>query len=199
MEILFVMNMQILKPSRNRLHSGDLFTYKLKGRDFGFGRVIRTDCLFAGSRKIILIYIYDAFASAKHRIPSLSKDRLLLAPLLIDRLTWSLGYFETVENQPLGPDDILRVHCFWTDDYLPRRRYLDENGHWLRRRSNPCNAYGLDSFRTVDVAISKALGIAPSPDTLPPPPPPTRIQEQQRQRYKGTLTDLRREQRKRHI
>jgi len=188
------MNMQILKPSRKRLQPGDIFVYKIKGHDFGYGRVIRTDCMFGGSGGTILLYIYSAFSSVKQRIPELSKDRLLLTPQLTNRLPWSRGYFETIENRPLGPADVLRVHCFYTDIYI-RRRYLDEDGNRLRRRSEPCGSYGLSSFKTLDVKISMALGIEPSPDTLPPPPPPKHVQERRRQKYKEFLARERRRRR----
>ena len=53
------------------------------------------------------MYIYDAFSPVKERIPELNKDKLLLPPLLTNRLAWSNGYFETIENHPLGPMDVL--------------------------------------------------------------------------------------------
>lgn len=188
------MNMHILKQSRKRLRPGDVFVYKLEGRDFGYGRVIRTDCLFGGSRDTILLYIYNAFSPVKERIPEFSKDTLLVTPQLTNRLPWSHGYFETIENRPLGPDDVLKVHCFSTDIYI-RRRYFDQDGKRLRRRREPCGSYGLSSYRGLDVKISLALGIQPNPDTLPPPPPPEHIQERRRQEYKEFLAD---ERRRRH-
>jgi hypothetical protein len=188
------MNMQILKPSRKRLQPGDVFAYRIKGHDFGYGRVIRTDCLFAGGRDTILIYIYNAFSPVKERIPELSKARLLLTPQLTNRLAWSRGYFETIESRPLGPEDVLKVHCFYTDIYV-RRRYLDEDERRLRRRSEPCGSYGLSSFMGLDIKISMALGIEPSPDTLPPPPPPEHVQERRRQEYNEFLAEQRRRRR----
>lgn len=87
------MNMQILKPSRRPLKAGDIFVYRIKGHDFGFGRVISTDTNIGGGGGTIVIYIYDAFSKHKKEIPKLDKRKLLLPPLGINRLPWSRGYF----------------------------------------------------------------------------------------------------------
>lgn len=42
---------------------------------------------------------------------NLRPDRLLIAPIYINRLGWSRGYFETVGNRPLVPEDLLTQHC----------------------------------------------------------------------------------------
>jgi len=187
------MNMQVLKPSRKYPQPGDIFTYRLKGRDFGYGRVVRTDCLFGGERDVILIYIYNVMSAAKLEIPELSRDGLLIPPKLINRLPWWHGYFETLCNRPLGPSDVLRIHCFSEGKRGP---YVEEDRQRLGRRSEPCGWYGLSSFRTIDSAISRALGVEPSPDTVPPPPPPEHIQERRRREWAQYVAWKRRERRK---
>jgi hypothetical protein len=158
------MNLEVLRPSRKRLVPGDVFVYRLHGRDYGYGRVIRTDCRFFGGGTV-LIYIYAAFSPRKEHIPVLSRDKLLIPPVLINRLPWSRGYLETIECRPLGPDDVLPVHCFWSPAHVDEQYFNEDNGR-LRQRTDPCGMHALSSFRTLDTRISVALGIPPSPDNV---------------------------------
>lgn len=159
------MNMQVLRRSRKEPQEGDIFAYKIKGRRYGYGRVIRLHTKIGGFEDVILLYIYRAFSRTKEKIPTLDKRSLFLPPLGTNRRPWTMGYFETIESRPLKPRDVLPVHCFEDDTYLPTR-YVDEFGRRLKRKSKPYDSNGLDSFRTIDVQISLELGIRPSADTL---------------------------------
>ena len=86
-------------------------------------------------------------------------DRLLFAPLVINRLPWSRGYFETIANLPLGEGQVLKQHCFEANG-----RYYDEKDRELPGPTAPCGLRGLESFRTVDDSVSQALGIPLAPD-----------------------------------
>jgi len=163
------MNMQILRRSYKELEVGDIFAYRIKGQPYGFGRVIRLNAVIGGFPGAILLYIYDAFSSEKTQVPALHKDRLLVPPVGTNRRPWTVGCFETIAHLSLRPADVLPVHCFWDPE---RRRGYDEYGKPLRRRPRVWGFDGLDSYRTVDVMLSTALGIRPAADTVPPPPPP---------------------------
>lgn len=163
------MNLQVLRPSRKVLHSGDIFVWRILRSDFGFGRVVKTDCHEVDEPpNMILIYIYKSRSSAKEPVPELCCDKLLLPPKLINRLPWSRGYFEVIENRPLGAGDVLPVHCFHDKSWV-KETYVNEYGIKLQRRTEPCGLFAMSSFRTIDTAISEALGIAPHPDNLPKP------------------------------
>jgi len=159
------MNMQVLKRSRKPPARGDIFAYRLRGHPFGFGRVIRLGTKIGGFEDVVLIYIYRAFSSDKNAIPELTKRDLLIPPLGINRRPWTMGYFETVAHRALDERDVLSVHCFRDE---VGRRYCDEFGRSLPKRKKPCGLYALGSFRTVDAKLSMALGLEPSPDTVPP-------------------------------
>jgi len=159
------MNMQVLKRSRTPPLAGGIFAYRLKGHPFGFGRVIRLGTKIGGFEDVLLIYIFRAFSMDKNAIPELTKRDLLIPPLGINRRPWTMGYFETVAHRALENRDVLSVHCF-RDEIA--ERYCDEFGKTLPRRREPCGFFGLESFRTLDVELSIALGVPPSPDTLPP-------------------------------
>ncbi len=161
------MNMEVLKRTRKRPDPGDIFVYRIKGMDYGFGRVIRTDARMRPCTNLILIYIYDAFSPRSEEIPKLRKGRLLLPPkLLLDHGPWGRGHFMTIRKVPLRKADVLKTHCFRDDTYI-RERYVDEYEQELSRRSNPCSLHAASSYVTMDAAISYALGIEPDPDTVP--------------------------------
>ncbi len=91
----------------------------------------------------------------------LSPDRLLVSPMMTSRLPWSKGYFETVAHWPLKPDDVLPQHCFLS---AARGRYFDEKGNELPGPIEPVGDYGLHSYRTIDDAMSGALGFDRMPN-----------------------------------
>ena len=159
------MNMQVLKRSRREPEEGDLFVYKIRGLPYGFGRVIRKGTKIGGFTDVILLYFYDAFSEKKDKVPKLDRRKLLVPPLGTNRRPWTMGYFQTVRSEPLKDSDTLPVHCFRCE---VREAYLDEYGRRLPRKRSPCGLYALGSFRTIDAKISMALGIEPSPDTVPP-------------------------------
>ncbi len=111
---------------------------------------------------VVLVYIYKVRSEAK-RLPPLAELRptnLLLPPLMINRLPWSRGYFETIGNLPLGDEDALPRHTF-------RRftgQYFDEYNNQLSQPNEPVGEYGLQSYLTIDDAISDALGYPRIPE-----------------------------------
>lgn len=163
------MNMMILKRSWHRPRRGDLFVYRIKSRPYGFGRVIRTDTHIGGFPSVILIYIYEVFS--KDPVlgnVKLEPPRLLIPPEGINRTPWTCGYFLHVENIPLTKHQVLPRHCFRTS-FEDGDVYHDEYGRRLKRRSEPCGYYSLNSYKTIDAALSAALGVKLSPDTVPDP------------------------------
>ena len=127
-----------------------------------FGRVISTTAMWGFSLTANLIYVYMVRSGTK-TVPDtaeLRTNRLLIAPLIINRLPWSRGYFETIGIRPFGEGEVLRQHCF-RDSY---GRYYDEQRRSLSLPSEPCGQAGLHSYRTLDDQISDALGIPRVPD-----------------------------------
>ena len=157
------MNLAILRPSRKRLVTGDVFVMLPPDGRFLFGRVISTTAQWGAGPSLVanLVYVFRARSNTK-MCPARSEllaDRLLFAPLVINRLPWSRGYFETIANLPLGEREVLKQHCFESNG-----RYYDDKGHELPVPAEPCGLRGLESFRTVDDSVSTALGITLAPD-----------------------------------
>jgi len=155
------MNMKVIRRSRKRSIPGDIFVLQVRKGEYFFGRVISTKANVGGFKNCVLIYIYNAKSKDKNRIPELRRENLLIVPIATNYRPWTMGYFENVCNRPLTKDDVLSVHCFRN---LFTGKYFDENNNELSKRIDPCGEYGLDSFRTIDDAISEALGIPLAPD-----------------------------------
>lgn len=154
-------NLRALQKSRRRVAAGDIFVALPPDGMYLFGRVITTHAHVTPVLPAVLIYIYRARSGAK--VPpsnsEIAPSGLLLPPMMTNRRPWLEGFFETIANRPLGRSDVLPQHCFRDDG-----RYYDEQGERISEPSKPCGGWGLHSFRTIDDAISEALGIPPSPD-----------------------------------
>lgn len=154
-------NLRVLRPSRKAPLPGDVFAVQVPDSSYRFGRVIRDDAtwtLAEGAGPAVLIYIYKVRAS-ELAMPSreeLRPARLLLPPMMTNRLPWTRGYFATVDHLLLDEADVLSQHCFLS---ASRGIYLDADGHVLDSPSQPVGDFGLHSFHTIDDAISDALSI----------------------------------------
>jgi hypothetical protein len=161
------MNMQVLRRSRKRLWPGDIFVYRLKDLDFGFGRVIRTrTAVTLYTIPAILVYFYRAFTSEKTTVPPFRREELLLPPKIVGPELWRMGNFENIARRRLTRADVLPTHCFYESLF---DIYVDERGRRLRRRVEPCGSWALTGYHLVDRLLSEARGIAPDPDTIPDP------------------------------
>lgn len=155
-------NLSVLKPSRKALKPGDVFALRMPDGRYGFGRVIRTDAEIGPMTGCVLIYVYRV-RSDTMEVPDraeLSPDRLLIPPVMTNKLPWSRGYFEVIANLPTGPGEELAQHCFLS---AARGTYFDEFGHQLPGPVEPVGDYALHSYRTLDDQISDALGVARVP------------------------------------
>jgi hypothetical protein len=159
-----VTNLQVLKPSRKAPKAGDIFVCHPVGRGYFFGRVVATDARIRTMENCILLYVFAIESESKTPPERLSAMQLLIPPLMTNRLPWSRGYFETVANRSFEPGERLPVHCFHDLFFKRYARYWDEYNHELPQKREPCDTYGLHSYRTIDNAISDALGIPRVPD-----------------------------------
>lgn len=154
-------NMRIFKASRAPRRPGDVFAYLMPDGLFRFGRLISTTASGAGFEGVHLVYFYKGVSPDKFSPPRLSREELLVPPILVNQKPWTLGYFEVIERRALGPHDVLPVHCFRD---LLRGRFYDDKSRQLANRIEPCGIWGLQSYRTVDDELSKALGFELVPD-----------------------------------
>jgi hypothetical protein len=134
---------------------GDLFT--VRGRRL-VGRVISTSAVVGPTHGCYLVYVY-----ADSR---LSRDALLLPPLLTTRAPFSHGLFEPLRSEPLAPGHALTQHVF-----------RDEGGHLLDEEGRPLSldppASGIGEYRLLSVeSLETLLARAPGGYDAPPAAPP---------------------------
>jgi hypothetical protein len=148
---------RVLKRTRRRPESGDVFTFQLNclPERFYFGRVVATDTHIGNLQDVILIYIYRLFSKDKQHIPRLVSTDLLLPPKGINALPWTKGYFEVIASSNNLREDLLPVHCF--RDYLTGG-YVDEYGRHLPGPTEPVGFNAMGSYKTLNEDICKALG-----------------------------------------
>lgn len=132
-----------------------------KEHDYLFGRVVKIVPKMLLGIKGPLIYIYKTRSPTPTPVPELNTGDLLVPPIGTNFLPWSRGYFQFIEHRPLCPSDVLKSHCFYDPS---RRKCYDEEGGELAKRTEPCGFFGIESYRTIDDAVSRALGIPLVPD-----------------------------------
>jgi hypothetical protein len=161
----FVTNIVQGKPSRKKLHEGDLFSFDLVNGTKVYGRVISTSAVVGSTGGWNLIYIYDPRKVGRDGVPNrseLSPENLLIPPDTINRLGWSRGYFTTIGNVPLDQSQLLPRHVFKTH----RGHFVNEAGEPTAapRDGEPAQFSGVGNYRTIDDSVSEALGIPLAPD-----------------------------------
>lgn len=155
-------NLKVLKRSRKKPQDGDIFTLSPTDK-FLFGRVLRADINNgeAPTPWSYLIYIYQAQSPTKEPdLSLLTRDKLLISPLFINQLPWTKGYFEKILHRQLSPADKLEQHCFYD---LAKGKYVDDRGHPIPKKIEPCGNFALNSYWSLDDMISDALGIPRAP------------------------------------
>lgn len=157
-------NLRVMRPSRRQPRPGDIFVYSFGEGLYRYGRVIRDDAVVGSQmRNLLLLYFFRALSRVRDDIPPLIPTELLTAPLFSNRQPWLRGYFQTIRSVPLGPLDVLPVHCFYNVDAnrVGRDECYDEYHRPLSRRSEPSGPLELGSYFTIDDLLSHAAGIAP--------------------------------------
>jgi hypothetical protein len=160
-------NLVAMKRHRYLPKKGDIFYMQIPAGNYLFGRVIMPDFDSGPMPKASLVYIYDWQSSAPFpEYSNLLPCRLLIEPVWTNRLGWTRGYFQHVENRAIAEQDLLRRHCFFS---VARQKYVDESGGTLDQRFEPCGEWSLASYRWMDDRISDALRIprVPQEDELP--------------------------------
>lgn len=154
------MNLAVLKKSRKKPEVGDIFALLPPDGLYVYGRLIATGVNAGGYPGGNLIYIYRPRSKEIGNIPTLLRGQLLLPPMMTNNLPWSRGYFQVIDNKPLSSMDRLPQHCFRD----VRGWYFDEHGNRLSKPVEPIGEWVLKSFRTIDDAVSKTLGLPISED-----------------------------------
>src|ERR1700722_13066533 len=93
--------MALATKARREPQVGDVFA--VRGRQL-LGRVVSMDAAVGPTHGCVLVYIY--------RDATLSRDALLVPPMLTTRAPWYRGLFEHRGSRPLMPRDYFEQHVF---------------------------------------------------------------------------------------
>jgi len=146
----------VIKKSSKEPETGDLFVVQPKEGIYYYGKVIKArveskDLSFKGW---YLVFLYDFCASRKNSNINLDGTPLLIAPLVINKRLWTMGYFETIGKLPVTKYDLSIDFGFW--DVL-RKKYYDLQGNEMSHKPQYSSVFGLGSFGIVIKEIYKAL------------------------------------------
>jgi len=93
--------MALATKARREPQVGDVFA--VRGRQL-LGRVVSMDAAVGPTHGCVLVYVY--------RDATLSRDALLVPPMLTTRAPWYRGLFEHRGSRPLMPKDYFEQHVF---------------------------------------------------------------------------------------
>ena len=165
------MNLAVFKKTRRAPRVGDVFVMQPPDGQFLFGRVISLDANPLGVGGAVLIYIYRTRSHTKQPVAELLPGEFLVPPMMTNKLPWTRGYFEFVENRALAGVDLLPQHCSCGDS---RGWYFDEGGNQLLPGPvEPVGAWGLPkaSERSTTIfrwpSASRWLRMTEAPRRLP--------------------------------
>lgn len=140
----------------------------LRGNRWIAGRVVHTDCRMMsddpGHEPLLYFYRFG-FCDPSELRPPFRPD-LLIPPVVTDFGGWQYGYFQTVGNYPMLPEERLSRHCFlrgrrgtWDS---PDAVYVDEYGNRCPRpnRGEYWDTVGLSGVFLIDNILSDAIGIS---------------------------------------
>jgi hypothetical protein len=130
--------------ARREPRIGDVFA--VRGRQL-LGRVVATDAVVGPTHGCLLVYVY--------RDATLSRDALLVPPMLVTRAPFYRGLFEHRGSRPLMPRDYFEHHAF-----------RDANGSLFDEEERPLDAappgVPVGEHRLLDVdAVSDAITAVP--------------------------------------
>jgi hypothetical protein len=136
--------------ARRAAQIGDVFAVRASHADGLLGRVVSTSAIVGPTHGCNLVYIYRAGAD-------LSRDRLLVPPMMTTRAPWSRAYFDFVRSEPLLPGDFFERHCFRD----ARGRLYDEESRPLEAAFEPVGEWRLyEQVEAIEEAIARALRAA---------------------------------------
>lgn len=145
-----------MNKSRKHPKEGDIFWVQPLMNMYYYGKVIQTqiqsiDSLVNGMN---LIFLYDKRATDHSILEDLSDAGFLIPPVIINKLPWSRGYFETIGSVPVTERDRSMSYGFWS---FLKKRFVDVQGMPLANQPQYWSDYGLASYAIVGGKIQAAL------------------------------------------
>ena len=149
-----------LGTKRRHPRAGDAFVYHPGNANFFWGRLLETPFSISWA-KGHLILLYDVATTDTDRVPweAIGSAQLLVPPIVINGTPWSKGYFRSVENRPMRPEES-RHPIFFVNH---NRECVDSNGKsTVGSQLSPdamLPTFGLSNVRLVDELLKQRLGV----------------------------------------
>lgn len=145
-----------MNKSKKQPKEGDVFLVQPFYHMYYYGKVIQ---VYVQSRDscvngMNLIFIYDKCADDKSIPSNLDQCSFLIPPIIINKLPWSRGYFETIGNVPVTDQEKAMPFGFWS---FQKKMFVDVNGNPLTYKPQCWSDYGLASYAVVGEKIQAAL------------------------------------------
>jgi hypothetical protein len=132
--------------AKRSIQIGDVFAVHTSRAAGLLGRVVSTSAIVGPTHGCNLVYVYRTGSG-------LSRDDLLVPPMMTTRAPWSHGYFEFVRSEPLLPGSFFERHCFRD----AQGRFFDEEGRPLESPFEPVGELRLYDVDAIDAAIAARL------------------------------------------
>ena len=147
-----------MSMSRKYPKEGDIFLVQPLHNVYYYGKVIQTQIRSRNScvNGMNLIFIYDESSDTKDIPDDLSHCNFLISPVIINKLPWSRGYFETIGNICVTEYERKIPFGFWN---FQSKTFVNAEGVPLTYKPKYWSDYGLASYAVVGEKIQDALNI----------------------------------------
>jgi len=145
-----------MKRSYKEPQDGDVFIVQPTKGVYYYGKVIQAN-LDSKANSFFgwhLIYIYDFWTKEIRVGVKLDGVPLLIAPMVVNKRPWTMGYIETIYNSSVTDYDRSIHYGFW--DVL-RKKFYDLQGNVLSQVPKYSGTYGLGSYGAIGYEIHKVL------------------------------------------
>lgn len=136
----------------------------MNGSRWLLGQVSSIDGSIGPITNVVLIHVFSneySFVPSIRTFDDRKEFLALIPPECTNNLPWSRGYFQTLGVRPVVKPPNAYPHALYDPS---ERRYFDEYGQLIEHPPLLRGFRGLGSYRTIDDAVSKALGIPLAPD-----------------------------------
>jgi hypothetical protein len=145
-----------MKRSYKGPQTGDIFVLQPLEHVFYYGKVIesKVDSKYSGFKSWHMIFIYNIKTGEPTADIDLDGIPLLIAPMVVNKRPWTMGYFVTISNSSISQYDISVDYGFWSDS---RNKHFDLRGNRMSHKPEYSGVYGLGSFGAIAYELNKVL------------------------------------------
>ncbi len=151
-------NLENLGGSRKVIKTGDVFVFKPKKHPYYYGVVINSDANIFTAKGLVHIHLFNLNSEKGNSVPdNLHCSKLLIPPILTNKLGWRKGYFKTIGNIAVKDFMSAKNATFF---YYNGEIFDDNSNQLLVPKSiEETGSFAITSYLNIDNLISLALEI----------------------------------------